>query len=66
MFEPPANIRRCNLGKGVFQGGPQRAVRAGLEGAENRLEFRNALFNRVKVWRVGERQRSGGVGGEKG
>src|ERR1043165_958428 len=53
MFEPPSHISRRNLGKRIFQSGPQGAVRTGLEGAEKRLEFRNALFNRVKVWRVG-------------
>ena len=52
MFEPPANIFWRDLCESVFQGGPQFSLRAGLERAENRFEFGNALFNRIKVWRV--------------
>src|SRR5262249_15353731 len=52
MFEPSANIRRSNRGERILQGGSQGARRPGLERAEKRLEVRNALFTRVKVWPV--------------
>lgn len=52
MFKPPANILWRDLCESVFQGGARGALRAGLERAQNRLELGNALFNRIKVWRV--------------
>ena len=50
MVEPAANIIEGYLRDGVAQGGSQSSLGAGLEGAENRLEFGNALFNRIKVY----------------
>ena len=52
MSEPAADVIAGYLCKGVPQGGPQFARRAGLARAQNRLELGEALFNRIEVRRV--------------
>lgn len=53
MSEPAANIFRCYLFDGGSQGITKFSLRAGLELTQNCFDFGNALFNRIKVWRVG-------------